>query len=75
MTDHIDRAQLADADRTGRIIEAHQNRVRPRGDGICCDCDEAIPTSRLVAEPGAERCIECQTLYERKEATRVGIHR
>ncbi|MBL0640032.1 TraR/DksA family transcriptional regulator [Aeromonas veronii] len=71
MTDHIDRAQLADADRTGRIIEAHQNRARPHGDGICCDCDEAIPPSRLAAE----RCIECQTLYERKEATRVGIHR
>lgn len=31
--------------------------------------------SRLAAEPGAERCIECQTLYERKEATRVGFHR
>ncbi|WP_080708373.1 TraR/DksA C4-type zinc finger protein [Aeromonas hydrophila] len=71
MTDHIDRAQLADADRTGRIIEAHQNRARPHGDGICCDCDEAIPPSRLAAEPGAER----QTLYERKEATRVGFHR
>ncbi|WHF37515.1 TraR/DksA C4-type zinc finger protein [Aeromonas salmonicida] len=36
---------------------------------------DAIPPSRLAAEPGAERCIECQTLYERKEAVRVGIHR
>ncbi|MEN9533726.1 TraR/DksA C4-type zinc finger protein [Aeromonas veronii] len=75
MSDLIDRAQQLDAERTGRLIQSHQTRSRPQGDGICCDCDDAIPPSRLVAEPGAERCIECQTLYERKEAVRVGIHR
>ncbi|MBS4699353.1 TraR/DksA C4-type zinc finger protein [Aeromonas media] len=75
MSDPIDRAQQLDAERTGRLIQSHQTRPRPQGDGVCCDCDDAIPPSRLAAEPGAERCIECQTLYERKEAVRVGIHR
>ncbi|MFM5757781.1 TraR/DksA C4-type zinc finger protein [Aeromonas hydrophila] len=75
MSDPIDRAQQLDAERTGRLIQSHRTRARPQGDGVCCDCDDAIPPSRLAAEPGAERCIECQTLYERKEAVRVGIHR
>ncbi|MNC04482.1 hypothetical protein D3C75_519210 [compost metagenome] len=75
MSDPIDRAQQLDAERTGRLIQSHQTRARPHGDGICCDCDNAIPPLRLAAEPGAERCIECQTLFELKEAVRVGIHR
>ncbi|MDT8956638.1 TraR/DksA family transcriptional regulator [Aeromonas caviae] len=53
----------------------HRARPKPRGDGICCDCDEPIPIARLHAEPDAPRCIECQTLFERKEAIRVGFHR
>ncbi|MGL6455040.1 TraR/DksA C4-type zinc finger protein [Aeromonas caviae] len=75
MSDPIDRAQQLDAERTGRLIQSHQTRARPQGDGICCDCDDVIPPLRLAAESGAERCIECQTLFERKEAVRVGIHR
>lgn len=75
MSDPVDRAQQLDAERTGRLIDAHRARPKPRGDGICCDCDDAISPSRLAAEPGAERCIECQTLFERKEAVRVGNHR
>lgn len=75
MSDPIDRAQQLDAERTGRLIAAHRARAKTIGDGICCDCDEPIPIARLQAEPDAPRCIECQTLFERKEAVRVGIHR
>lgn len=30
----------------------------------CADCGEAIPASRLVANPHAGRCLDCQEEYE-----------
>jgi phage/conjugal plasmid C-4 type zinc finger TraR family protein len=33
---------------------------------ICEDCDEEIPLRRRQAVPGCIRCIECQTLYEKR---------
>ena len=38
--------------------------------GICEDCDEEIPTKRLLAVPEARLCTRCQTIRER-ELSRV----
>ena len=32
--------------------------------GICVDCEESIAIPRIVANPSAKRCIECQIEYE-----------
>lgn len=35
-------------------------------DGICIDCDEAIPPKRRWAKPAAIRCCLCQEKLERE---------
>lgn len=65
---------------TNRMIEAAEaNVARERdteiariraelaaeGEDFCIDCDEPIGAARKAALPSAERCIECQTIYER----------
>jgi phage/conjugal plasmid C-4 type zinc finger TraR family protein len=32
----------------------------------CISCGEEIPEARRQAMPGCRRCIDCQTLYERR---------
>ena len=36
------------------------------GEDICVDCDDPIDPRRREALPSADRCIHCQTVYERK---------
>ncbi|NTV94121.1 MAG: TraR/DksA family transcriptional regulator [Thiobacillus sp.] len=33
--------------------------------GACADCGNPIPAARMVANPAAQRCIDCQTAFER----------
>lgn len=37
-------------------------------DGVicCCDCLEPIEPERLQARPNAARCIDCKTIWEKK---------
>jgi len=35
-------------------------------DSVCIVCDEPIPAARLAAMPGCTRCIDCQTIFERR---------
>jgi RNA polymerase-binding protein DksA len=47
-------------------IEAALERMN-RGDyGTCVDCEEPIAKGRLIAEPHATRCAECQERLERR---------
>jgi phage/conjugal plasmid C-4 type zinc finger TraR family protein len=34
---------------------------------LCQDCDSPIPAARLLANPRAVRCIDCQIEYEREQ--------
>ncbi len=36
--------------------------------GLCEDCGGEIPLARLIANPGAVRCIACQASHERTHA-------
>ncbi|WER44694.1 TraR/DksA C4-type zinc finger protein [Cupriavidus sp. WKF15] len=52
------RAELAD-------IQAARVRMKDGQYGICTECQQAIPYSRLQAYPTANRCMACQRRHER----------
>ncbi|CAN5624710.1 hypothetical protein BH09PSE5_BH09PSE5_50880 [soil metagenome] len=47
-----------------RSIDVALARIESGDYGSCSTCGKDIPLARLVASPTAERCIQCQTLYE-----------
>lgn len=64
MTDIIDRAQALEQ----RQRDAALRRRVPRpqvGREFCLDCEERISEARRKACPNAERCIDCQTTWEK----------
>jgi DnaK suppressor protein len=48
-----------------RMLETARARMADGSYGTCIDCGEEIGFARLRANPGAERCIRCQTLFEK----------
>ena len=55
-----------------RAIDAALLRVADGTYGACSVCERPIEVRRLKAAPHAERCLDCQTLYERTHFTRKG---
>ena len=55
-----------------RALEAARERMQQGSYGVCSNCGTDIPFARLRANPGAERCIDCQAQYEK---THVAVHR
>ena len=45
-----------------RELEQAQQRLREGDYGICESCGIDIPFERLMASPGAIRCIACQSV-------------
>ncbi|TSE36305.1 General stress protein 16O [Tepidimonas fonticaldi] len=62
-----DLAQALDERETAalRAIDEALQRIANGTFGLCTDCGAEIPTARLHAAPTAQRCIGCQTRYER----------
>jgi RNA polymerase-binding protein DksA len=48
-----------------RTLEAARARMDEGSYGICTNCGQDIGFERLRANPGAERCIQCQTQFEK----------
>jgi len=48
-----------------RTLDAARARMDDGSYGICTNCGQDIGFERLRASPGAERCIRCQTLFEK----------
>ena len=48
-----------------RALEAAQRRIDEGTYGICVDCGADTGYARLLAEPDAARCIECQRRHEK----------
>ncbi|HEY2070696.1 MAG TPA: TraR/DksA C4-type zinc finger protein [Rhizomicrobium sp.] len=38
----------------------------------CLDCDGEIPAARRLAVRGVERCVVCQSIFERAFAEKIG---
>ena len=55
-----------------RAIEAALLRIADGTYGTCAVCERAIDVRRLEAAPHAERCLDCQTVYERTHYSRKG---
>lgn len=53
-------------------LQVIQSALGKPGLSHCEDCDDPIPPERHAAAPWANRCINCQTIFER---TLHGRHR
>jgi DnaK suppressor protein len=51
-----------------QAVNAALQRVNAADYGVCIDCGEDIPFARLKAEPSAQRCVRCQSLFEKNFA-------
>jgi DnaK suppressor protein len=66
---------LAEIDRDLEELRALDRALLHLNDGtygICEVCDRPIEFARLQATPGAHRCIDCQTIYERTHFQKYG---
>ena len=55
-----------------RGLDAAHARIADGSYGTCTECGGDIGFERLRANPAAERCIRCQTQYERTHASPSG---
>ncbi len=55
-----------------RSLEAARQRINEGRYGLCCNCGQEIGYERLRANPAAERCIGCQTQFEKTHASSAG---
>ena len=52
-----------------RTLDTACARMDEGSYGICSNCGQDIGFERLRANPGAERCIQCQTQFEKTHGT------
>ena len=52
-----------------RTLDAARRRMADGSYGYCTNCGQEIAFERLRANPGAERCIQCQTQFEKTHAS------
>ena len=55
-----------------RSLDAAHERIADGSYGTCIECGRDIGFARLKASPAAERCIQCQTQYEKTHASPSG---
>ena len=51
-----------------RALEEAQDRLARGNYGSCVDCGGEIGFERLLAQPTAVRCLECQKVYDKTHA-------
>jgi RNA polymerase-binding transcription factor len=61
----LDRADLSRDIGELRALEAARERMAAGSYGVCAECGGEIAFGRLRAEPGALRCVDCQSRHEK----------
>src|SRR4051794_18803089 len=61
----LDQAEAARELAYLRTLDSARARLHDGSYGICSNCGQDIGFERLRAYPGAERCIRCQTQFEK----------
>lgn len=80
MADFFDRAAAREAEILADHIAEQRRRAGLEGKTAadsaeqCVDCGGLIPQARREAYPGSQRCVECQTLHERREGVGHAKH-
>ena len=64
----LDQAEARRDLRELQSMDAAHRRIADGSYGTCIDCGQDIGFARLRATPAAERCIQCQTVYEKTHA-------
>jgi DnaK suppressor protein len=64
----LDNAELSRDLQELRALETAQDRLARGSYGSCVDCGGDIAFERLLAQPAALRCFECQKVYEKTHA-------
>jgi len=64
----LDQAELSRDLAELRDLEAARLRLDGGSFNVCADCRAEIGYERLRANPGATRCVTCQTRYEKTHA-------
>ncbi len=58
----INEAAMRNAENSLRKLEKGLRKIDEPNFGICKKCSKPIPNERLMALPGAERCVPCLTI-------------
>jgi len=61
----LDIADLTRDTKELEAVDAALKRIHEPGFGVCADCEEEIPFTRLAASPASTRCVACQARHER----------
>ena len=64
----VDNAELSRDLQELRALETAQERLDSGSYGSCLDCGGEIEFERLLAQPAALRCYDCQRVHERTYA-------
>ena len=64
--DQLEQAQIFEEQHHAIALANHQARPVSVGTSHCVDCDAPIPAARRRALPNADRCVGCQTIFERR---------
>ena len=65
----LDQAEISRDVGELRELEAARRRIADGTYGLCVDCGGDIPLERLRAQPGAARCLACQSRHEKTYRT------